>query len=251
MGVKQKIFEETLQNPYSLKNFVDFSRELFTGLKIFSTNPKIPTQNFSEHIKEFYKLGMQNNIAIYAVNLQKNKSVERSRSVQRNFVKTLLENEISVDGAIAAFYSDSAPEKWRLSFVRLDYDFVAGKGAEIKITPAKRYSYLVGENEPCETARQQLFPLFENDSALISLDDLASKESRKNFSTSTLKNFIKSKTFWKILPSFKQNRSYTVSLPNNLQRNFWDRLYFCISCRKKAGSALKKMLTGEPARPIL
>ena len=159
MGVKQKIFEKTLQNPYSLKNFVDFSRELFTGLKIFSTNPKIPTQNFSEHIKEFYKLGMQNNIAIYAVNLQKNKSVERSRSVQRNFVKTLLENEISVDGAIAAFYSDSAPEKWR-------------KGAEIKITPAKRYSYLVGENEPCETARQQLFPLFENDSTLISLDDL-------------------------------------------------------------------------------
>ena len=171
MGVKQKIFEDTLKTPYSLKNFVNFSRELFTGLKIFSTNPKKPTQNFSEHIKEFYSLGRQNNIAVLAVNLQKNKSVERSRSVQRNFVKTLLENENSVDGAIAAFYSDAAPEKWRLSFVRLDYDFFKG-GAKIQITPAKRYSYLVGENEPCTTAYQQLFPLFENDSDSITLDDL-------------------------------------------------------------------------------
>ncbi|MBQ6975683.1 MAG: Eco57I restriction-modification methylase domain-containing protein, partial [Selenomonadaceae bacterium] len=33
-------------------------------------------------------------------------------------------------------------------------------------------SYLVGENEPCETARQQLFPIFENDSATVTLDDL-------------------------------------------------------------------------------
>lgn len=171
MGVKQKIFEDTLKTPYSLKKFVNFSRELFTGLKIFSPSPKKPTQNFSEHIKEFYSLGRQNNIAVLAVNLQKNKSVERSRSVQRNFIKTLLENENSVDGAIAAFYSDAAPEKWRLSFVRLDYDFFKG-GAKIKITPAKRYSYLVGENEPCTTAYQQLFPLFENDSDSITLDDL-------------------------------------------------------------------------------
>ena len=104
------------------------------------------------------------------MNLQKNKSVERSRSVQRNFVKSWIENEIAVDGAIVAFYSDALPEKWRLSFVRLDHEFVAGKGGQIKITPAKRYSYLIGENEPCATAYQQLFPLFENDSADITLD---------------------------------------------------------------------------------
>ena len=172
MKAKQKIFEETLKNPYSLKNFVNFSRELLTGLKILSPRPQKPTQNFSEHIKEFYALGKQNNIAIIAVNLQKNKSVERARNVQRNFVKNLIENEISIDGAIVAFYSDFAPEKWRLSFVRLDHKFVAGKGGKIEITPAKRYSYLVGMNEPCETAKQQLLPIFKNDSTTITLDDL-------------------------------------------------------------------------------
>ena len=172
MSLKQQIFEDVLQGAYSLKKFARFSRELFTGLNISSNSPKKPPQNFSEHIKEYYVLGRQDDIAVLAVNLQKNKSVERARSVQRNFVKALIEDEIAVDGAIVAFYSDSVPEKWRLSFVRLDYEFVIGKGGQTKITPAKRYSYLVGENEPCATAYQQLFPLFENDSVSVTLDDL-------------------------------------------------------------------------------
>ena len=161
-----------MQGAYSLEKFARFSRELFTGLNISSNSPKKPPQNFSEHIKEYYVLGRQDDIAVLAVNLQKNKSVERARSVQRNFVKALIEDEIAVDGAIVAFYSDSVPEKWRLSFVRLDHEFIAGKGGQITITPAKRYSYLVGENEPCATAYQQLFPLFENDSVSVTLDDL-------------------------------------------------------------------------------
>ncbi len=172
MSLKQQIFEDVLQGAYSLEKFARFSRELFTGLNISSNNPKKPPQNFSEHIKEYYVLGRQDDIAVLAVNLQKNKSVERARSVQRNFVKALIEDEIAVDGAIVAFYSDAVPEKWRLSFVRLDYEFVVGKGGQTKITPAKRYSYLVGENEPCATAYQQLFPLFENDSVSVTLDDL-------------------------------------------------------------------------------
>ncbi len=172
MSRKQQIFEDVLQGAYSFDKFARFSTELFTGLKISSDSPHKPPQNFSEHIKEFYALGRQGDIAVLAVNLQKDKSIERARSVQRNFVKMLIEDDIAVDGAIVAFYSDAVPEKWRLSFVRLDYEFVAGKGGQITITPAKRYSYLVGENEPCATAYQQLFPLFENDSAAITLDDL-------------------------------------------------------------------------------
>ncbi len=170
--LKQRIFEDVLQSAYSLENFTRFAREFFTDLRISSTRPQKPSQNFSEHIKEFYALGRQNDIAVLAVNLQKNKSVERARSIQRNFVKALIEDETAVDGAIVAFYSDSAPEKWRLSFVRLDHEFVAGKGGKVTITPAKRYSYLVGENEPCATAYQQLFPIFENDSSDVTLDEL-------------------------------------------------------------------------------
>jgi adenine-specific DNA-methyltransferase len=169
---KQQIFENTLSHSYNLEDFAKFSREFLTGLKISSVTAHKPPQNFSEHVKEFYTLGKLNDIAVIAVNLNKNKSVERARSVQRNFVKKLLENNFEVDGALVAFYSDATPEKWRLSFVRLEHEFIAGKGGTLKITPAKRYSYLVGENEPCTTALQQLFPIFENDSDCVTLDEL-------------------------------------------------------------------------------
>ena len=79
----------------------------------------------------------------------------------------------------------------------------------------------------------------------------ASKESRKNFLTSTRKNFIKSEIFWKIIQISKLNLKRMDFLQNNLRKNFWGRLSFYISCRKKAGSALKKILTGERAHRLL
>ena len=76
------------------------------------------------------------------------------------------------DGVIAAFYSDVAPEKWRLSFVRLDSSFTDDGKLETTITPANRSSFLVGEDEPVNTAREQLFPLFADDETLPAPNDL-------------------------------------------------------------------------------
>lgn len=70
-----------------------------------------------------------------------------------------------------AFYTPEEPEKWRLSFIRLDYEFAKGKVTE-KLTPAKRYSYLVGQGEPCNTAKQRLFPIFDDDNSVPGIDEL-------------------------------------------------------------------------------
>ena len=69
--LKQRIFEDVLQSAYSLENFARFVREFFTDLRIASIRPQKPPQNFSEHIKEFYALGRQKDVAVLAVNLQK------------------------------------------------------------------------------------------------------------------------------------------------------------------------------------
>ena len=63
--------------------------------------------------------------------------------MQRNFVKTLIERGGCV-AAIVAFFTEEDATKWRLSFIRMDYEFSKGKITE-KLTPAKRYSYLVGK----------------------------------------------------------------------------------------------------------
>ena len=93
------------------------------------------------------------NIIIMAVQLKNVGYVENSRSTQRSYAKKLIENA-NADAAFIAFYTEGEP-KWRLSFVRLDYEMKIENGhlkTTENLTPAKRYSYLVGENEPCHTA---------------------------------------------------------------------------------------------------
>lgn len=242
--LKQRIFEDVLQSAYSFENFSRFSRELFTSLRISSTRPQKPSQNFSEHIKEFYALGSQNDIAVLAVNLQRNKSVERARSVQRNFVKALIEDETAVDGAIVAFYSDAAPEKWRLSFVRLDHEFVAGKGGKVTITPAKRYSYLVGENEPCTTAYQQLFPIFENDSSAVTLDDLEEAFSvervTKEFFDKYAEKFYQVKDYLENNPKFKAESQAHGFTAEQFAKKLLGQIVFLYFLQKKGWLGVEK-----------
>lgn len=242
--LKQRIFEDVLQSAYSLEKFARFSQEFFTALKSNFVRPQKPPQNFSEHIKEFYALGRQNDIAVLAVNLQRDKSVERARSVQRNFVKTLIEDDIAVDGAIVAFYSDVAPEKWRLSFVRLDHEFVAGKGGKVIITPAKRYSYLVGENEPCTTAYQQLFPIFENDSSAVTLDDLEEAFSvervTKEFFDKYAEKFYQVKDYLENNPKFKAESQAHGFTAEQFAKKLLGQIVFLYFLQKKGWLGVEK-----------
>ena len=69
----------------------------------------------------------RNKIAIFAVELKKDKSLEKARSKQRNFIADRIK-VMNYDGAIVAFYSaDETELRWRLSFVRLDYELLKGK----------------------------------------------------------------------------------------------------------------------------
>ena len=172
---KEKIFEDTLTKKYRHEDFCRFALEFFSGMNVIAPDlPQKPASNFSGHVKEFYFIGNYQSggekIIVLAVNLNKDKSVDRARSVQRNFVKSIMGND--ADGACAAFYSDAAPDKWRLSFLKIDYVLLESK-VDVTITPAKRCSYLVGENEPCNTAYQQLYKIFADDSKLPSLEELA------------------------------------------------------------------------------
>ena len=171
---KQTVFEGVLTKKYRHEDFIRFISEFFSGINLIAPGiAKNPPEHFAEHVKKYFLIGSYSigseKIIVLAVNLNKNKSVERARSVQRNFVKSIMGDDI--DGAIAAFYYDSSPDKWRLSFIKIDYYFLQGEVAQ-KITPARRCSFLVGENEPCMTARRQLFPLFEDDSKLPTLAEL-------------------------------------------------------------------------------
>ncbi|MCL1843484.1 MAG: Eco57I restriction-modification methylase domain-containing protein [Defluviitaleaceae bacterium] len=175
MDIKQRLLEETFENRFSPEQFLRFSMEFFGGIKII-----IPYKDIT-NIPNEYKYTVESyrhmasythdkeTLDVFAVKLQsgRGRTVERARSMQRSFISKLLSSS-NHEAAIAAFYTDDDP-RWRLSFVRLDYEFAAGR-VKMNLTPAKRYSYLVGENEPCHTAKEQLFPIFRNDEYKPTLD---------------------------------------------------------------------------------
>lgn len=177
-----KKIETILRSPYDVKNYVDLVREIFPDVYIVAPE-KLNKEfsNFSSHIEGSAHVGTfqtldKKKIIIMAVQLKKAGYVENSRSTHRSFAKKLIENG-NADAAFIAFYTKDDP-KWRLSLVRLDYEMKIENGrlktAE-NLTPAKRYSYLVGEDEPCHTAISQ-FERFITDSTANpehpTLDDL-------------------------------------------------------------------------------
>ncbi len=176
-----KKIERILTSEYNVSDYVDFIREIFPGVKIIAPDRfRKEFTNFSSHIEGSSHVGIYTDpdgktVIIHSVQLKKESYVENSRSTQRSYAKKLMEAG-NADAAIIAFYTDGDP-KWRISFVRLDYEMKFENGrlsAKENMTPARRYSYLVGRDEPCHTAisRFHRFIIDDSNAAKPTLDDL-------------------------------------------------------------------------------
>lgn len=172
---KLEILKDTFEKPFDIEIFKKFTREFFNEPEMMPHKRSTGIwREFSQHIKSYYNIAkytdsQNNNIIVMAVELMKDASIDRARSMQRNFVSKILDNN-NLEAAIVAFYTEGQAS-WRLSFVRLDYSFT-DKGIDLDLTPAKRYSYLVGKNEPNHTAQVQLLPIFQDDRHNPTLDDI-------------------------------------------------------------------------------
>lgn len=176
---KKELLLQTFKSKFDLSQYKKFIVEFFNDAKLLNGEKRNDYWNWNEY--SFYINGYfhvadylddkRNKIAIFAVELKKGKSLEKARSKQRNFIADRIK-VMGYDGAIAAFYSEDEKEnRWRLSFVCLDYELLKGK-IKINFTPAKRYSYLLGVDEPCHTAMQQLYPILEEEKFNPSIDKL-------------------------------------------------------------------------------
>lgn len=163
---KQQLLQKTLNQKFDIERFIRFVSEFFNDVQM--TNQYVPDVRiwgeYKEQIKSFTRVGKyidgnKKKVDIFAIEVNRESTVERARSLQRNFVSRLITG--TATAAIVAFY-DSYSENWRLSFVKLDYSFTP-KGVKVEVTPAKRYSYLVGKGEGIHTVQRQLLPIFKNE----------------------------------------------------------------------------------------
>ena len=190
-NLNETIIRETFGQAYNRDKFTRFTREILTGIQERgTTHVQIPTQ-FKDYIQSYYRVGkyvyndgFEKIIDVLEVKLKKNSSIEHARAMQRNFVARYLNGafgDIKRDAALVAFISEDAKD-WRFSFVKMDYKSQIitqenGKQKRIiekELTPAKRFSFLVGENEDIHTAQKQLFDCLSKASSgkQITLEDL-------------------------------------------------------------------------------
>ena len=136
------------------------------------TQKKPPLKIYVNH---FTRLGTYTDprgerLDVLVIHLRKNTTLARGRVTLRNFVADYRATGHGQGKAavIAAFVSPSE-EDWRFSFVKLDYTLEKSDlGIVIEraqVTPARRYSYLVGKNENCHTAQKQFVELLQTDTA--------------------------------------------------------------------------------------
>lgn len=170
---KKKIINNLFDNQFNEDNFKEFVNNLLNVKVLNRDESKAIYKVFKEHIESYhiisdYKDNEKNNILILTIKINEDKDPIKARVKQREFVAKLL-REWNKNAALVIFYNENS-KNWRISFIRLNYEFTS-KGIEEKITPAKRLSYVVGEEEASKTVKDQFFSLANMEES-VSLEQL-------------------------------------------------------------------------------
>ncbi len=181
---------DTFPRPFNKGKFLEFTRNLlnkFDESKAQAWNPTYVKDAFKPHVSRFERLGTytspdDDKLDVLIVHLTTESKLERARTAIRNFVADHLKTRDEKDAALVAFVSPTE-EQWRFSYVKMEYAAVeteAGRvGVETRLTPARRYSYIVGEGESCHTAQTRFLALLqdtENYPTLAQLEEAFSVE---------------------------------------------------------------------------
>jgi type I restriction-modification system DNA methylase subunit len=143
-------------------------------------NSKYIKDAFKEHVNRYERLGTYTSpenetLDVLIVHLTKASKLERARTAIRNFVADHLCSRDEKDAALVAFVSPSE-KQWRFSYVKMEYASIANDsgtiGVETHLTPARRFSYLVGEGESCHTAQSRFLTLLQGTDVDPSLKDI-------------------------------------------------------------------------------
>jgi hypothetical protein len=169
-----QLVQRVFQSAFDAQQYAGFVRELTNGnITPPKTGYMAVPDAYTDHVKSCTRIGTYENdrgelVDILIVHVQSSFKIDRARTALRNFVAHKLkrgegsENNYK-EAALVAFVAPNAAE-WRFSFVRMEYatvrDAQTGKyKTEEQLTPARRFTYLVGPAEQTHTAQSRFIDL--------------------------------------------------------------------------------------------
>jgi type I restriction-modification system DNA methylase subunit len=177
------LIERTFTQKFDKSRFLNFTRNLLNHIdesKASSWNSQYVKDAFKTHVQRYERLGTyrtpsKENVDLLVVYLTAESKLERARTAIRNFVADHLKARDEKDAALVAFVAPTE-STWRFSYVKMEYATVekdsCGIGVEARLTPARRFSYIVGEGESCHTAQRRFLALLQDTAADPTLADI-------------------------------------------------------------------------------
>src|SRR5437667_3088193 len=186
----RNLVRQTLAQSFDKARFRTFVLELlnaFDESKAFTSNKTYIKDAFKNHVERFERLGTYTSpddekLDVLIVHLTKQSKLERTRTAIRNFVADHLKQRDGKDAALVAFVSPTE-KQWRFSYVKMEYATIEKDSGKVdvktRLTPARRFSYIVGEGESCHTAQTRFLDLLEEtdkDPTLAQIEEAFSVE---------------------------------------------------------------------------
>ena len=184
------LIRQTFTQGFDKARFQNFAVNLLNRIdesKAKAWNNTYVKDAFKNHVNRYERLGTytspdKEKLDVLVVHLTQDSKLERARTVIRNFVADHLKNRDEKDAALVAFVSPSETS-WRFSYIKMEYATVEKDSGKVdtvtRLTPARRFSYIVGEGESCHTAQARFLDLLQDtttDPTLVALEEAFSVE---------------------------------------------------------------------------
>lgn len=156
--MNQAYLKNILSTRFDFKIWKDLLKKIFPKVEIFTSVTKIT----DSHVKDGghagnIRLDDGRSLAIFDFEVADNVLIPRNRKDLRNIAANFIDQD-KFHGALA-FYHSQDKDDYRLTFIAKQTYFNESGELVKKETAPKRYTFLLGKNEPCTTAASRLIEL--------------------------------------------------------------------------------------------
>ncbi len=215
--MNQAYLKNILSAKFDFNVWKELFDKFFPKVDIFTTFAKISDIHVKDggHIGNI-RLDDGRSLAIFRFEVADNVIISRNRKSLRDIAAKYVDQGL-IHGALVFYYSQNQDD-YRLTFIAKQTYFNESGELVKKETAPKRYTFLLGKNEPCTTAASRLMELADKKSSgsvfLADVTDTFSVERlNKEFFKGYKEQYAK---FLKLLEDKKQHRDYVKKLLGRL-----------------------------------
>ncbi len=215
--MNQAYLKNILSAKFDFDIWKDLLEKIFPKVEVFTSVAKIADSHVKDggHVGNI-RLDDGRSLAIFRFEVSDNVQISRNRKSLRDIAAKYVDQGL-IHGALVFYYSQNQDD-YRLTFIAKQTYFNESGELVKKETAPKRYTFLLGKNEPCTTAASRLIELANKKNyGSIYLTDVTDAFSVERLNKEFFNGYkAQYKKFVDTLSDTKQHRDYVKKLLGRL-----------------------------------